>query len=161
MIGRRYKQRVKIDHVYSQILQIIQFIQNSLKIPSIEIPDVHGLWGTVPVIYFFHMLINIGIFPCDHVIGRISVTESVHKDLIHNRAFGPVRCFKSRNNPEAVMLIDFPGNAYLIIIAVDLSGNNLKIIADGLTSQFYICSVIVKTIFGLHPLHRLSHIIIY
>ena len=53
MIGRRYKQRVKIDHIYSQILQIIQFIQNSLKIPSIEIPDVHGLWGRFQSSTFF------------------------------------------------------------------------------------------------------------
>ena len=130
VIGGGYKQRVEINNLHAQILEIVQFIHDPLQIPSIKVPDVHSLGRTVPVFYLLYFFINITILSGYHIIGRVAVTEPVCKNLIHDGSLGPVRRLKSRHNPEGIMLIYLPGNPCLVIIAVDFSGNNLKKITD-------------------------------
>ena len=50
MIGRRDKERVKVNHFNAQILKVIQLIQNSLKIAAIEVTDIHVMRISLPVL---------------------------------------------------------------------------------------------------------------
>ena len=101
MIGRRNKKRVEVDHFHAKTFDIVQLVKNPLQIAAVKIIDIQRIRILVPV---FHMMdrlfIHINIFSVLYIVYRISVPESVHKDLIHHRALGPVRRLKSGGDPE-------------------------------------------------------------
>ena len=45
------KYRIQVNNLYSKILQVIQLIQNTLKITAIKFPDTHYRRNLSPVIY--------------------------------------------------------------------------------------------------------------
>ena len=91
MVAGRDKDRIQIDHIHSKLLKIIQLIHNSLKIAAIKFPDTHHSRNLFPVIHFYGSVPDIEIFPCFHIIGRISVTETIHINLIHHSTLQPLR----------------------------------------------------------------------
>ena len=91
VVAGRDKDRIQIDHIHSKFLKIIQLIHNSLKIAAIKFPDSHNRRDLFPVIHFYGSVPDIEIFPCFHIIGRISVTETIHIDLIHHSTLQPLR----------------------------------------------------------------------
>ena len=117
MVGRRYKQRIEVDHVYPQILQVIHLIQNSLQISPVKIPHVHLGRIPVPVINLFRFVTDIMVFSCKYIVGGISVIKTIHIYLIHDCAFGPGRCGKAGYNTEIIMLFRLLYHASCIIIA--------------------------------------------
>ena len=104
MIGWGYKQRIKVNHFNPQILKIVQLIQNPLKISSVEITNVQGFRHLIPVFYLPARRANINIFSILHIIVRIPIAEAIHKNLVHDRAFGPLRCLKSRNDHICIII---------------------------------------------------------
>ena len=103
MIRRRYKKRIAIHHFHTKSLQIIQLVHNSLQIAPVELPHAHRLRITIPVIHLTHLFPNVEIFSCFHIIVRITITEAVCINLIHDRSLCPVRSRKSRNNFEIII----------------------------------------------------------
>ena len=128
MIRRRHKNRIQVNDLYSQILQVIQLIHNPLQISAVKAAHIHRLRQFIPALCLFGLLSNITVFSGLHVIGWVPVAEAVHKDLIHYRPFRPVGRRKSRNNAERVVLLQFSCHAQLIIVAGDLPASDFKVI---------------------------------
>ena len=49
MVGWRNEKRIKIDHLYAKLLQIIHLVKNALQIATIEIRHIHIFRITVPI----------------------------------------------------------------------------------------------------------------
>ena len=103
MVGRRNEQRVKINHVNTQILQVIHLIQHSLQIPTVKLPHPHGSRVLVPVLHFYGIITDITVFIGQYIIWRIPVIKTVHVNLVHDRPFRPFRRLITRNQPEIIM----------------------------------------------------------
>ena len=105
MIGRRYKEGIEIDHLNAEILQIIQLIHDTLQVPSIKVTDIHRRRKLIPVLYLRSRRSDIDIFPVFHIVCRISIIETIHKDLIHHRSLCPLRGRKSRNDDKRIVVL--------------------------------------------------------
>ena len=49
MVGWRNEKRIKIDHLYAKLLQIIHLVKNALQIATIEIRHIHIFRIPVPI----------------------------------------------------------------------------------------------------------------
>ena len=105
MIRRRYEYRIQINHFYSQILKVIQFIHNSLKISSIEVLHIQIIRQFSPVFHPVTGAINIIIFSRKYIIGGISIAKTIHENLIHYCSFCPIRRFKPWNDTKRILLL--------------------------------------------------------
>ena len=143
MIRGGDKERIKINHLYPQILQIIQLIHNSLKISAVKIPDIQSSRRPVPVLYLCAGRSDIYIFSVFHIICRIPVIKTVHKNLIHNGALRPVRGRKSGNNDKSIIIFDMIRYAVPVKIADLISFLYLKTIAErfGPELTFYLVEI--------------------
>ena len=144
MVGWRDKQGVEIDHIHTQILQIIQFFRNALKISAVKLPDPHGGRPLVPVGHPDRPFPDIAVLVVEHIIVRVSVAEAVDHDLIHHCAFCPVRGMESRAYGKGMAFRKVTRHAAFIIKAVDPSAPDLKIIPEQLPSESDLHRVIVK-----------------
>ena len=144
MVGGRDEQRVEINHVNPQFLQIIHLIQHALQISAIEITHIHLRRIAVPILHAHGLIPDISIFPGKHIIGRIPIAEAIHHDLVHHRTLGPIRRGKSGNDRQIIMLFRLLHHSPDIIITSGLSGLNLKIISDLLIIQLMSMFIIVK-----------------
>ena len=153
MIGGRHKNRIHIDHLNSQILQIIQFVNNPLQVSAVKIPHVHILGRPVPVFHLRHMLADIAVLPCLHVIGGVSVAETVHVNLIHDRPFCPVRGMESGDNAERIHFLQIPGNPQFIVVAGQPSVLYFKKIKNFFRPCLHLGGIVVKSIDALLHLH--------
>ena len=155
VIGRGHEYRVHVNDLDAQILQIIQFIQDALQIAAVEPAHVHVLRRFAPVLYLFHLLVDIAVFSCQHIIGGIAVAEAIHVDLVHDRALGPVRRSEARNDAERIAVLQIIGDAQLIIKKPLLIGTDFKIIIDGVSSYFNVNLIIIKAAPGTDLCHRI------
>ena len=156
MVGGGDKQRIEINHLYTQVLEIIHFIQHSLQIPAVEFPYIHLGRISVPVLHTVHMLPDIGIFVGEHVVGGIPIAETVHIDLVHDGALGPVRRLKAGQDHEIIVFIHIPGQPSHIIDAGNLARLHLEMIHDFLILQLEFIGVIVKQSIRLCPAHQMA-----
>ena len=161
MVGGGDKDRIKINHIYPQPLQIVQLIPDPLQITAVEIPHIHGLRPAVPVLHSLYMLVNIAVFSCHHIIGRIAIAEAVHKYLVHHRAFCPFRCLKARHNAKGIMRVYLPHHAHPVVITVQFACIYLKIIPDCLSAQGNVGFIIVKSVLGISQVHYFFLILVY
>ena len=161
MIGRRDKQRIKVNYLHSQVLQVIHLVQHSLQIPSIKFPHIHLRRIPVPIRYLMHRFINIAIFIGQYIIGGISVAEAIHVDLIHYRSFGPVRRLKSRYDNKIIILVYIMHQSLGIIIAYQRTGTQLKIVGSLFLSQLKLTRIIVKQLVRLYQLHQIFLFLTY
>ena len=152
VIGRRQKQRIKIDYLDPQFLQIIQLFPDPLQIPAVKIPDVKGFRKPVPVRDPVRMPAAVAVFMVKHIIAGIPVAEAVRKDLVHDGAFCPVRRRKTRADPEKKMFIRLLRNASFCIADLPVTAVYLKIIGQRLIRQAELYREIIKNAF--RPLRR-------
>ena len=144
MVRRRDKNRVKVDHIHPQILQIIQFVPDSLNVSTIKLPDPHKCRTLIPVCNFHSRIPNVEILSVLHIIRWISIIETIHKNLIHDSTFGPFWNMKSwRNGKTAVLTYLFADSAF-IIIAGQTTGLYLEPIMQWMNSKRNLCTVIIK-----------------
>ncbi len=68
MIRRRNKKRIKINHVYSQIFQIVQFIHYPLQISAVKTAHIHLLRIGIPVLHMYAVAADILILVCQNVV---------------------------------------------------------------------------------------------
>ena len=144
MVGRRYKQRIEIDNIYAQVLQIIQFFTNALQITAIKMSDVHIVRILIPVLYLFCRFVNIKIFIIQHVIRGISIAETVDKYLIENCALCPVRHIKSRTYLKVIFHIYILLDSNPVVITGYAAGMYLKIIYNIFFSGRNHCRIVIK-----------------
>ena len=149
MIRGRHKQRIKIDHVHAQILQIVHLVEHTLQIAAVKLPHAHGCRIFVPVFHLHGLIPDVLVFIGQHVIGRVAVIETVHIDLIENRTLRPVRRLKSRNQLEMIVFIDILTDTPRIIVAVDPAHPYLEIVGQLLIIKLYRIGIIIKIIIRL------------
>ena len=154
MVRRRNKHRIQINDLHTEILQIIHLVNDALQIAAVEIADIHLLREAVPVIHLVDLLTDVAVLSRQHIVGRISVAEAVHKNLIHDSALCPVRRPKSRGDGKAVVFLQVSRYTSLIIEATDLSCTDLKIITEDLLRHFHLHCIIIKTAFRFLIIHQ-------
>ena len=77
-------------------------------------PDVHRSRQLIPVSNMPHMFANICVLVIFYIVVRISIAETIHKDLIHNSTFRPFRRRKSGNQAKIKIRIDLFHNALTV-----------------------------------------------
>ena len=102
MIGRRYKDRIQIQHFHSQLLQIIKLLPYALQISAIKILHVTYFRQLIPVCHPVHIPVQIPVFPVFHIVRWISIAETVRINLIHHRTFRPMGRVKVRNQAKRI-----------------------------------------------------------
>ena len=155
VVGRGDKQRIKINHLNSQILQVVHLIQHTLQVSAVELTDIHLCGITSPVLYAVYRFSDVAIFIGQHIIGRISITETIRIDLVHDRSLGPVGGVETGNDNEIIIFINFLHQAPHIKDAGNSAGLHLKIIRYLLIIQTHYVGIIVKIIFALHTYHKM------
>ena len=153
MVRWRNKHRIQINDLHTEILQIIHLVNDALQIAAVEIADIHLLREAVPVIHLVDLLTDVAVLSRQHIVGRISVAEAVHKNLIHDSALRPVRRMEARDNAERVHLLQLSCDTELVVITDHAACLNLKKIADRLISDRNLDLVIIKTVPDQTDLH--------
>ena len=143
----------EIDDFNSKLFQIVQFIQNSLQISSMKSADIHCRRKFIPVFHFTDRLSDINVFSILHIIGWVSITEAVYKNLIHHCAFCPCRCGKSRHDPEIVIFHRMFRYATSMIAELFTLAFYPKIINKHRICKLHFCFIIIKHFPGGYLLH--------
>ncbi len=105
MIGRGNKQRIKINNLNTQILQIVHLVHNTLQVAAVKISDVHCRRITVPVVHMLHFLIDVLVLVVLDIIGGVAVAETVHINLVHYRTLRPLRRLEAGNDNEVIIVV--------------------------------------------------------
>ena len=153
VVGGRDKQRVKVDNLNTQTLEIIQFLPDSLQIPSIKLGHIKICRILIPVFHPACHGLNIAVFPIFHVVRAVAIAEPVHQNLVHDRSLCPVGRGKSRYHKKRILLTHLGGHSdsvikiYLSVLA------EFKIIGIPLILQLNRDSVVVKFFSGKLQCH--------
>ena len=91
VIGRGDKQRIKVDDFHAKFFEIIHLFEYTREISAVELIHAEVFRAFFPGLHFFARHTDIKILIVHHVIGRIRIVEAIDEDLIHDRAFCPVR----------------------------------------------------------------------
>ena len=108
MIRRRYKQRIKVNNIYSEIFKIIQLIPYALQISTVEFPDTHRFRILIPILYFIDMLSYIIIFIIKYIVLWSSISKSINRYLVHDSTLSPRRNLVSRYYTKIIILVKLP-----------------------------------------------------
>ena len=153
MIRRGNKEGIKVDHLYAQSLQIVQFVINTLQIAAIETSHVKVRRILAPVRDVFHRHGDVVILSVHHVIGTVTVAKAIDQDLVHHRALGPVRRRKTGGDGKGILHPHFGTDTETIQITDLIVLVNLKIVGDLVKAQRNPRLVIVKVSVSLTIAH--------
>ena len=153
MVRGRDKQRVKINNIHPQILQVIQLVNHPLQVAPVKFPYIHLRRIALPILHPVNRLVNIQVFARQHVIGRVAVTESVHINLIHDGSLRPIWRLKAGNNDKIIVFVYFLHQAPGVIIARQPPRCHLEIVCRLFVLQLKLKSVIVKMLCHLNLVH--------
>ena len=76
MIRRRFKQRVKVNPVDPQFLQVVEVVQNPLQVTTVEVLALR-------------MVTGIPRLGPDRIVSLIPIGKPFREDLVPNRVFHP------------------------------------------------------------------------
>ena len=102
MAGRGDEDRIEVKNLNSQILQVIQFIQDTLKIAAVKTADIRITGQGIPVSNMLGVANGVIVLIVHNIIGGVSVAESIREDLVLNGAFGPIGNMKTGNETESI-----------------------------------------------------------
>ena len=153
MVGGGDKQRIEIDRLDAEILQIVQLFTHALKITAVKLSNRKSGRHLIPVVHPAAAVADIKIFIILYIIRRIAVAEAVYKNLVHDRTLCPVRRMESGLDAEIILRTALRRHAAAVVKAVDQPRTYLKIIAEALCAERNHDTEIVKFILCL----RLSH----
>ena len=106
VIRWRYKKRVEIDDLHTELLKIIELIQHALQIAAVKFPDAHAHGRQlIPVLHSCRPIPDIKVFAVLHIVCQITIKKAVGKYLIHDRALRPLRSRKARNDTKRTALL--------------------------------------------------------
>ena len=155
MVGRGYEQRVKIDYLNAQLLQVVHLVQYALQVSSVELTDIHLCRIPSPVFYTVHRLPDIAVFIGQHIVGRIAIAETIRINLVHYRTFCPVGSMEAGNDDKVIILVDLLHQSSHIEDTCDPAGLYLKIVGYLLIIQTHHISIVIKIIIALHSYHEM------
>ena len=154
MVGWGYEQRVKINYLNAQLLQVVHLVQHALQISAVELTDIHLCRISSPVLYTVHRLPDIAVFIGQHIVGRIAVAETIRIDLVHYRTFCPVGSMEAGNDDKVIILVDLLHQSSHIKNTRDPAGLYFKIVRYLLVIQTHYIGIIIKIIIALHSYHK-------
>ena len=67
VIGRRDKNRIQVQDLHAQILQIVELLPDPFQIAAVKIPHIHRLGRCVPVRDLVRIFIQVHILPGLHI----------------------------------------------------------------------------------------------
>ena len=102
MAGRGDEDRIEVKNLNSQILQVIQFIQDTLKIAAVKTADIRITGQGIPVSNMLGVANGVIVLIVHNIIGGVSVAETIREDLVLNGAFSPVGNMKTGNEAEGI-----------------------------------------------------------
>ena len=123
MAGGGDENRVQVQNLYAEGLQIVQLVQNALQVPAVKGPDVRVRGERGPVGDVLRMADGIIVFVVGHVIGGIPVTETFRKNLILHGSFRPFRNMKAGLKAEGIRRIVFRESVFHGAASVFVVGN--------------------------------------
>jgi hypothetical protein len=104
--GGRHENRVEVQHLDPQTLQVVQLVDDPLNVAAVEAADIRVCRTFGPVIHMLGMTDGIIVLIVHDIIGRISVAETIRENLILNGAFGPCGNMEPRNKAESIGRIE-------------------------------------------------------
>ena len=155
VVGGRDKDRIQIENLHAQILQIIQLIHHPLEIAAVKTPHVHGIRKLLPVFHPDALIPDVKIFSGQHIVASIPIAEAVHINLVDHRPSGPGRRMEARHNAKGIIFLQFLSHSQLIVITGEFSRLYLKIIMNRFLSYLKPVNIIIKSIPALRKLHLL------
>ena len=161
MITWRDKNWIQINNLNSQILQIIQFVHDSLQVTAVKFTYAHHCRNLIPLFYLYTLISNIMIFSGHNIIGRISVKKTVYINLVHYRTFGPLWSIKARINFKIHPALMLHTDSLIIVITGYPSILYLKIITEDVLSNRYLGRIIIKSVLCLANLHLHTLLLAY
>jgi len=111
VVGWGNKQRIEVDDLHPQILQVIQLVPHALQVTAVETAYIHRRRVSAPVRNPVYRTPNVDILTLCHIIALVSIAEAVHKDLVHDCALRPLRRMESRGDAECVAALDVHGSS--------------------------------------------------
>ena len=161
VIGGRHEQRVEIDRLYPQILQVVQLLPHALQVAAVEIAHVHALRPLIPVFDLPDMLPDIGILIIKHIVGRIAVKKPVRIDLVHDGALRPGGRGESGTDPEGPDVLPPADDAVLAQSLTGAPADDHKIIAQDVSSHLDLRRIVVKDSLAFFKIQPLAKMLAY
>ena len=97
VVRGRDKERIKVDDLDPEILQIGKLFPHAVQIAAVKIADIEGRGLLVPIFDVLHRKADVDVLIRVHIVFRAAVSEAVHKNLVHDCALCPLRRPKTRN----------------------------------------------------------------
>ncbi len=145
MTGGRQEDRIEIDCLYAQFLQIIQLIDHPLQVTAVKLSVSLRRRYPVPVFDTDDRFPQIAVLAGQDVIRWISVAETVRKDLVHYSALCPGRCVIAGNDMPPVRPADRISHTAPRVLVLSPLRKNLKIVAQRRFGDLKLHCIIVKT----------------
>ena len=153
VVGRGDKKGIKINHLHPQVLKVIQLVHHALEVTAVKFPHTHVRRYFVPILHLMGWFPYINIFFIQHIISLVPIAKTVCKNLVHDGAFCPIRCGKSRRDTKRLALLQVSGYTTFVVKTSCLSVLYLKIIVDRLRTGFDLDHIIVETAFRKFQFH--------
>ena len=113
----------------------------------------------IPVFYCLHLIFQIVIFCCFHIIGRISIAKTVYKNLVHHRASCPCRRLEIPQQPKISVHGKFLRHTISCIIIGCFIMNDLEKVISRFFRRRQNNTVTIKHAAVFHSFHQQSFII--
>ena len=142
--GRGQKDGVEVDCLHPKRFQVIQLVDHSLQVSSVELPEAVGGGGLIPVLHAHNRTAVIFKFAGQHIVGRVPVTEPVNKNLVHHRAARPCGRVKTGYDVPEICRPDGIADAAPGVAVTASARNDLKVIAERTYSDLKLDCIVVK-----------------
>ena len=100
MRRRRHENRVQVDRLDAERLQVVQVGSDALQVSAVEAAVIVGRRGSMPIPDFAHRRIVVCVFAVDYIVSSIAVRETVREDLVLKGAPSPCGRLASRDDAE-------------------------------------------------------------
>ena len=115
----------------------------------------------ISIFYPDRLIPDILVLIGQHIIGRVSIAEAIHINLVKNCALGPVRRLKPRNNLERIVTVNILCDAPPVIKAGKLSRMYLKIVNQLFVFQLNRMRIIIESCIRLCLKHQMLLILVH
>ena len=162
--GGRDEDRIQIQHLYAEVLQVVQFVDNSLDIPAVKIADIRVRRRRVPVVLMLGVADDIVVFVVHHVVRRIPVAEPIRKDLVLHGALRPLWHMEPGNEAEGIGWVEVRHVVLVVPGADSVVGDPSPVRAfdqEAVKDLFPVADnpalVVIKIFIRTEPHHERSH----
>ena len=151
--GRGQKNRVQVDCLNPQVLQIIQLFHDPLEVSAVELAVADGGGRLIPVVHFYNRTPHIIIFPVNYIVGFVSIEKAVHKNLVHDSPDRPFGRMESRHHVPPVSRADGIADPTAGVAIFFSSRDEHKIISERTFRHFKCDTVVIKKLIRFRKMH--------